>query len=89
MELKKVLHKIFIHLSSNSKAIANINKYLSKCPNGTIENFYLQINPLWHESGIWYKKTHCGINEVGNFMKNIGKSVNVKFPPGHLTNHTG
>ncbi|UZO11693.1 uncharacterized protein OCT59_003252 [Rhizophagus irregularis] len=36
-----------------------------------------------------YKKTHCGVNRVGNFMKDIGKSVKVDLLPGILTNHSG
>ncbi|CAB5376234.1 unnamed protein product [Rhizophagus irregularis] len=67
----------------------DINKYLSKRPSGAPENFYLQVNPLWRESGIWYKKTHCGVNRVGNFMKDIGKSVKVDLPPGILMNYSG
>jgi integrase len=78
-----------IHLPLGSEAITDINKYLSKRPSGAPENFYLQVNPLWRESGIWYKKTHCGVNRVGNFMKDIGKSVKVDLPPGILTNHSG
>ncbi len=78
-----------IHLLSKSEAITDINKYISKCPVGASENFYLQVNPLWHESGVWYKKTHCGVNRVGNFMKDIGKLVKVDLPPGILTNHSG
>ena len=34
-------------------------------------------------------KKHCGSNRVGNFMKDIGKSVKVVLPPGLLTNHSG
>ena len=65
------------------------DKYLSKRPTGAHENFYLQINQLWRETGIWYKKKHCGFNRVGNFMKDIGKSVKVDLPSGFLTNHSG
>lgn len=78
-----------IHLPPNSEAINDINKYLSKHSNGASEKFYLQINQLWRETGIWYKKKHCGFNRVGNFMKDIGKSIKVDLPPGILTNHSG
>ena len=78
-----------IHLPPNSEAINDINKYLSKRSNGVSEKFYLQINQLWRETGIWYKKKHCGFNRVGNFMKDIGKSIKVDLPPGILTNHSG
>ncbi|GES72690.1 zinc finger MYM-type protein 2-like [Rhizophagus clarus] len=74
-----------IHLPSISEAITDINKYLSKRPSGAPKNFYLQVNPLWRESGVWYKKHIV----EGNFMKDIGKSVKVDPPPGILTNHSG
>ncbi|CAG8707920.1 25189_t:CDS:2, partial [Gigaspora rosea] len=37
-------------------------------------------NQNWREIGIWYLKTHCGLNRVGNFMKDIGQKVKVKLP---------
>ena len=78
-----------IRLPSGSDAINDINKYLSKRPADASESFYLQINLQWRETNIWYKKSHCGSNRVGNFMKDIGKSVKVNLPSGLLTNHSG
>lgn len=78
-----------IHLPPNSESANDIKKYLSKRSSGASKNFYLHINPLWRETGIWYKQTHYGSNKVGNFMKDIEKSVKVELPFGLLTNHSG
>ncbi|CAG8745931.1 7651_t:CDS:2, partial [Funneliformis mosseae] len=63
-----------IHLPSNSESANDIKKYLSKRSSGASKNFYLHINPLWYETGIWYK--------------HIMESVKVELPFGLLINHS-
>ncbi|CAG8573068.1 24710_t:CDS:2, partial [Racocetra persica] len=46
-------------------------------------------NQNWRETSIWYLKTHCDLNRVKNFMKDIGQKVKVKLPDNALTNHSG
>ncbi|CAG8787997.1 24643_t:CDS:2 [Gigaspora margarita] len=68
---------------------SDLTKYISKHPLDASSNFYLQLNPNWRDASIWYLKTHCGLNKVGNFMKDIGQKVKVKLLEGILANHSG
>ncbi|CAG8566987.1 5021_t:CDS:2 [Cetraspora pellucida] len=69
--------------------VSDVTKYISKHPLDVSDNFYLQPNPNWHDTNIWYLKAHCGLNRVGNFMRNIGQKVKIKLPDSILTNHSG
>ncbi|CAG8815108.1 17615_t:CDS:2, partial [Gigaspora rosea] len=51
----------------------NIKFYLSKQPSVADLEFYLQPNSNWIELGIWYKKDHVGKNKLMNFMREIGR----------------
>ncbi|CAG8836679.1 16217_t:CDS:2, partial [Gigaspora margarita] len=46
-------------------------------------------NSNWRDTSIWYLKAHCGLNKVGNFMKDIGQKLKVKLLDRALTNHSG
>ncbi|RHZ72480.1 hypothetical protein Glove_242g32 [Diversispora epigaea] len=63
--------------------------YLSKRPIGSDENLYLQVNPKWQESGIWFKKNHYGSNKLSKFMKKICQRTHVSIPENFLSNHSG
>ncbi|CAG8848773.1 21289_t:CDS:1, partial [Racocetra persica] len=69
--------------------VSDFTKYIFKRPLGAFDNFYLQPSPNWHDTNIWYLKTHCSLNRVGNFMKDIRQKVKVKLLDGILTNHSG
>ncbi|CAG8761917.1 41510_t:CDS:2, partial [Gigaspora margarita] len=72
--------------SDTSGPTSNLTKYISKHPSDASNNFYLQPNQNWHETDIWYLKTHCGLNRVGNFMKDIGQKVKVKLSDKPVSN---
>ncbi|CAG8713356.1 26986_t:CDS:2, partial [Racocetra persica] len=77
-------------LSDIPGPVSNFTKYISKHPLGASDNFYLQPNPNWHDTNIWYLKTHCGLNRVGNFMRDIGQKVkNADIPEDAIMNITG
>ncbi|RHZ79119.1 hypothetical protein Glove_151g176 [Diversispora epigaea] len=63
--------------------------YLSKRPIGSDKNLYLQVNPKWQESGIWFKKNHYGSNKLSKFMKKICQRTHVSIPENFLSNHSG
>ncbi|CAG8833940.1 10175_t:CDS:2, partial [Racocetra persica] len=62
-------------LSDIPGPVSDFTKYISKHPLGASDNFYLQPNPNWRDTNIWYLKTHCDLNRVGNFMRDIGQKV--------------
>ncbi|CAG8831525.1 23250_t:CDS:2, partial [Racocetra persica] len=70
--------------------VSDFTKYISKRPLGASDNFYLQPNPNWRNTNIWYLKTHCGLNQVGNFMRDIGQKVkDTDIPEDAIMNITG
>ncbi|CAB5364372.1 unnamed protein product [Rhizophagus irregularis] len=67
--------------ADDSGPCTDIKYYLSKRPDLSDDNFYLQPNPSWLENGIWYKTSHIGKNRLNKFMQNIGREL--------LSNHSG
>ncbi|GBC10894.2 zinc finger MYM-type protein 2-like [Rhizophagus irregularis DAOM 181602=DAOM 197198] len=67
----------------------DIKYYLSKRPDLSEDNFYLQPNPSWLENGIWYKTSHIGKNRLNKFMQNIGRETQIDIPIELLSNHSG
>ncbi|CAG8581020.1 16747_t:CDS:2 [Funneliformis mosseae] len=68
-----------IHLPPNSESANDIKKYLSKRPSGASKNFYLHINPLWRETGIyrtsiWFLTNHSGHKTVAQILQNANVS---------------
>ncbi len=58
--------------ADNNGPCSVIQLYLSKRPHSADENFYLQSNPSWLETNIWYRITHVGRNKLDKFMQKIG-----------------
>ncbi len=53
------------------------------------ENFYLQSNPSWLETNIWYKTTHVRRNKLDKFMQKIGLETQIDIPIKLCSNHSG
>ncbi|CAB5377561.1 unnamed protein product [Rhizophagus irregularis] len=75
--------------ADNSGPCTDIKYYLSKRPDLSDDNFYLQPNPSWLENGIWYKTSHIGKNRLNKFMQNIGRETQIDIPIKLLSNHSG
>ncbi|CAG8845255.1 16113_t:CDS:2, partial [Gigaspora margarita] len=75
--LQSLLYRVFCH-------IATIFAYRDT---RTI-NEKLKPNQNWYETGIWYLKTHCSLNRVGNFIKDIRQKVKIKLLNSALTNYS-
>jgi hypothetical protein len=81
-------HVISIPANDNGPC-SDIQLYLSKRPPSADENFYLQPNPSWLETGIWYRTAHVGKNKLGKFMQKIGRETQTDIPIELLSNHSG
>ncbi|CAB5376175.1 unnamed protein product [Rhizophagus irregularis] len=75
--------------ADDSGPCTDIKYYLSKRPDLSDDNFYLQPNPSWLENGIWYKTSHIGKNRLNKFMQNIGRETQIDIPIELLSNHSG
>ncbi|CAB5387131.1 unnamed protein product [Rhizophagus irregularis] len=75
--------------ADDSGPCTDIKYYLSKRPDLSDDNFYLQPNPSWLENGIWYKTSHIGKNRLNKFMQNIGLETQIDIPIELLSNHSG
>ncbi|CAG8530262.1 9256_t:CDS:2 [Ambispora gerdemannii] len=63
--------------------------YLSKHPINADEHLYLQVNPKWKETSIWYKTTRYGLNQLNKFIKKIDQRTKISIPTNLLSNHSG
>src|SRR6185437_11770551 len=63
--------------------------YLSKRQADADDHLYLQVNPKWRETSIWYKKKHYGLNRINKFMKEIGQRTKITVPENLLSNYSG
>ncbi|CAB4380987.1 unnamed protein product [Rhizophagus irregularis] len=61
--------------------------YFEKRPVDAESDFYLQANPRWQETGIWYRKQHIGRNNLSGFMKALAQETGIDV--NGLTNHSG
>ncbi|CAG8851034.1 29271_t:CDS:2, partial [Gigaspora margarita] len=89
--VKQAINRINRYISKISNTLgptSDFTKYISKCLSDTSNNFYLQPNQNWYETSIWYLKTHCGLNRVGNFIKDIKQKVKVIHLNSALTNYS-
>jgi len=50
---------------------------------------YLQSNPSWLETNIWYRTTHVRRNKLDKFMQKIGLETQIDIPIKLLSNHSG
>ncbi|PKY59675.1 hypothetical protein RhiirA4_482629 [Rhizophagus irregularis] len=82
-------HIILIPVDNNGLC-SDIQLYLSKHPPLDDENFYLQLNNTsWLETNIWYKTNHVEKNKLNNFMKKIGRKMQIDIPIELLFNYSG
>ncbi|CAG8529193.1 824_t:CDS:2 [Gigaspora margarita] len=91
---QSLLYRVFFRIATifacqgGKHYLLQINQFQIQSDGDASNNFYLQPNQNWCETGIWYLKTHCGLNRVGNFMKDI-RQKNANVPEDAIMNVTG
>ncbi|CAG8498641.1 7048_t:CDS:1 [Diversispora eburnea] len=78
-----------INIPADSELYSDVKLYFSKRPICEENNFYLQLNLNWTETGFWYKSNHVGKNKLSNFMQDIGQRTQIDISFDALSNHSG